>query len=128
MRALGRWIAFLLLWHLLVVCLNLTWDSRGPVWAGCLLAFSLPTIQFTWSLTTGLCIGPSRSRRKLYWIALLCSFIPLKFICLLAWLLNHFVGPSAAVTAVIIGLFVLAVETFAGIYCGMKMRHHLLDA
>lgn len=127
MNAWQRWTVFLVGWHLQVALIFFLWDEgrRMPVWTGSVLAFSLPTVQFTWSLTMGLLIGPSRKRRSWFWTTLLLSFIPLSFVRILCFLAYHFVGLYAALCCLTFCLAILFIETFMGIYFGLAWREHL---
>src|SRR5437016_3234036 len=106
MRALKRWTVGLLTWHLLIVWVYCLWDPRKnlPYWMGMLLVFSLPTVQFTWSFTVGLVLGPYRRLRRLYWSVFFLSFIPLSFVRVVCWLAYHFFGIQTALLCLVVCL------------------------
>jgi hypothetical protein len=126
MKALRRWIVWLLLWHLLIVLTYFKWDAgkQMPTWMGMLIVFSLPTVQFTWSFTVGVILGPYRRRRRLYWSVFLLSFIPLSLVRALCWLAYYFYGLRAALTCLAICLGVLFLETFAGLLYGSLLHNY----
>ena len=128
MNRIERWTACLLLWHLLVVIVFVRcWGNptQHPHWMGSLLVFSLPTVQFTWSLTVAMILGANRRRRKLYWSALLLTFIPGYFLYILCMLAYMFLGLKAALLCLAVGLTVLIGETIAGILFGNEWRSRL---
>ena len=129
MNARRRWITWLLLYHLLLGTLLLLWGSVLPTthWTGSLLAFGLPTVQFTWSFTVGLILGPSQKHRRWYWTTLLLSFIPLSFVYVLCWLAYQFLGLSIALLCFSVCLTVLLVETYAGIFYGILAYRRCQD-
>src|ERR1041384_8840496 len=98
MNALLRWIKGLLFYHAVLILAFFVVFNRpsAPNWMGSLVAFGLPTVQFTWSFTVGLVLGPRRQNRPWYWTALLLSFIPLSFVRILWFLAYHFLGLEAA--------------------------------
>jgi hypothetical protein len=128
MNRLERWAACLLLWHLLVVVVFFRcWGGSNPYphWMGSVLVFSLFTVQFTWSFTVALIVGPERRRRKRYWGVLWLSFIPLNFIYMICMLAYRFISGKAALICLGVSLIVLLAETIAGILCGNGLRARL---
>ena len=122
MVARRRWIAILVLYHLvLAATLLLHWGKPGqmPDWAGMMFAFALPTVQFTWSATIGLILGPGRRVRRWYWLSLLSCPLPLWLVYIATILAHYFVNMSLAVTCVIVGLGVVLLETAAGLFAGI---------
>ena len=122
MNARHRWIICLLLYHLIQVTFFLQWDRGVPTthWLGSLLAFALPTVQYTWSYTVGLILGPSRRYRRWFWTTLLLIFIPLSFARILCWLAYHFLGLPVAMVCGVVLLVVLLAETYSGILYGVQ--------
>src|SRR5213083_894447 len=76
-HGLGRF----LLWVHLFVCLVWLFTIRSgdgiPEWMGHVILWSILGVQFSWGLTVGLLVGPSRKRRLLLWWSLLLVFMPL---------------------------------------------------
>lgn len=124
MNAMHRWTRCLLCYHLILVAVFLLFGRLLPTthWTGCLLAFGLPTVQFTWSFTVAFILGPGRKYRRWYWSALLLAFIPLSFVRIACMLAYHFVGVPAALICLAVCLAVLILETYAGILYGV-MAH-----
>lgn len=124
MIARNRCIACLILYHLVLGILFLLWGKAVPTthWSGSLLAFGLPTVQFTWGFTLGMILGPHRKHRRWYWMALLFLPIPLDFVYIVTMLAYHFVGWEIALVCLAIGLTVVLVETVAGIVVGIDAR------
>ena len=127
MTARNRWIACLVLYHLILGSVALMWGRSLPTThlSGCLLAFGLPTVQFTWGLTLGLIIGPSRKLRKWYWGSLLFLPIPLGFTRVATWLAFHFVGFSIAAIVLVACVSVIIIETVAGVMVGVDVHSKL---
>jgi hypothetical protein len=125
MQALRRWIGGLLLYHLVLTSVFLLFGSVLPTthWSGCLLAFGVPTVQFTWGFTVGLIVGSNRNRRAWYWTSLLLCFIPLWMVRIFCFLAYHFVGLSAAIVCGTVCLAVIVLETYAGILNGI-IKHN----
>jgi len=122
MVARQRWIAFLVLYHLvLAATLIVQWGKTDSTahWPGMLFAFALPTVQFTWSATVGLILGPSRRVRRWYWLSLLFCPLPLWLVYIATILAHYFVNMSLAVTCVILGLGVVLLETAVGLFAGI---------
>lgn len=125
MHTWRRWTNCLLLYHLLLVSLFYLHGRVLPSthWTGSLLAFGLPTVQFSWCFTVGLLLGSRRKYRRWYWTMLLLSFIPLYFVRGICWLVYAFVGLSAALTCLAVCLAVLFLETYAGLLYGIQAHH-----
>jgi hypothetical protein len=121
MIARQRCIACLVLYHLILGTLFLVWGKAVPSthWSGSLLAFGLPTVQFTWGFTVGLMLGPHRRYRRWWWASLLFSPVPLSFVYIATMLAYHFVGIDLAFLCVVFGLAVIIAETIAGVIVGM---------
>jgi hypothetical protein len=121
MVARHRWIAFLVLYHLVLVMIFMLPSKGVPTnhWSDILAAFGLPTVQFTWSATVGLILGPSRRVRRWYWMSLLFSPVPLWFVSIITWLAYHFVGIDLACLCLIGGLGIVLLETVAGLFVGI---------
>jgi hypothetical protein len=92
---------------------------------GSVLVFSLFTVQFSWSLTVALMIGPERRRRKHYWSVLLLSFIPLSAVYGFCMVVYVFLGAEAAVACFLFSLAVLGFEMITGILYGNELRARL---
>jgi hypothetical protein len=121
MIARHRWIVCLVLYHLVLGTLFLLWGKAVPTthWSGCLLAFGLPTVQFTWGVTVGLILGPQRNRRRWYWMSLVFIPAPLSFVYIVTMLAYHFISLYLALVCLVVGLGIIISETVAGVIVGI---------
>src|SRR5207248_557695 len=96
--------------------------NEAPEWMLHVIVLSLIGIQFTWGVTVGLMIGPSRRRRALLWFSLLPIFLPCYVV---GWILRALVqGEGLLVTLLYLFIFsaILACETFGGVMIGAKLH------
>ena len=114
-----------LLWVHLLVCL--VWlslfrgESEPKEWMLHVILWSILGVQFTWGLTVGLLVGPSRSNRGKLWWSLLTIFMPLfpiGHLCFAIATHNLFLGLAYGT----IFAMILASETYAGIMLGAKLH------
>ena len=121
----ARRLAKPLLWMHLFVCIVLlclfrTYD--GPEWMAHVWIWSVLTIQFTWGLTVGLLVGPSRKRRPLLRWSLLLIFIPLWPMLTIVSFAMMVSGPIIALIYLLAFLIILGSETFCGVLLGAKLH------
>lgn len=123
MSARHRWIACMVLYHLVLGIVFLMWGRAVPTthWSGSLFVFGMLTVQFTWGVTLGLILGPSRKLRKWYWASLLFLPVPIGFTRILTWLAFHFVGLSIAAIVLVACVTVIIIETVAGVMVGVDL-------
>lgn len=118
------WQKPLLLLHLFV-CFVWLYALRVPTdqsnWIIHTLVLSILAIQFTWGLTVGLIVGPSRKRRPLLWWSLLTIFMPLWIYGSLLFYLFCVSGPLVALLYLAAIVAILASETYCGVLLGAKM-------
>jgi hypothetical protein len=125
MKQIRLWGKALLWLHLFVCCVWLVFfrslfygkpDPEDlPFWVFHIVAWSIMGVQFTWGLTIGLLVGPSRQRRDMLWWSLLTIFFPLKFFVFLRFLPIGIVYLAFAV-------IILACETYGGVLLGAKLH------
>ena len=123
-RKSHRWIRPLLCFHLfvLVAILALFRTSGRAEWTIHAWVLAVLAVQFTWSFTVGLIVGPSRARRRqLRWSAA-SLFIPLWPMKLAVWMLLWSAGPLVAALYAAAFAIVLGSETIAGLLLGVKMH------
>lgn len=121
MKRHARWVQTLLWMHLFVCVSYLLWHVfRAPVWAGSITVFAVLTVQFTWSFTVGLIVGPSRQRRPALLACLLLAFMPLQFVGMMTWVIGNLLNWRAAITFLIAALGVFLVELGTGLWYGME--------
>ncbi|HLK61100.1 MAG TPA: hypothetical protein VKU00_31345 [Chthonomonadaceae bacterium] len=114
-----------LLWMHLFLCvalLSLFFTHDTPEWMGHVWIWMVLTIQFTWGLTVGLIVGPSRARRSLLWWSLLLIFIPLWPMLAIVGMAMLFSGPLIALIYLLAFLIILGSETFCGVLLGAKLH------
>jgi|SRR5579871_4712886 len=114
-----------LLWLHLVVCfawLCLLREYEQPAWAGHLILWSILGVQFTWGLTVGLIVGPSRKRRSLLWWSLLTVFMPLIPLTSIVAFIGLYTNLLVALVYLGIFTMILACETFCGVLLGAKLH------
>ena len=122
----ARCLAKPLLWFHLFVCL--VWlcifrsEEGSPGWMGHVIVWSILGIQFTWGLTVGLLVGPSRSRRHLLWWSLLTIFLPLWPLSIIALFMSVYSGIFVAMLYLSTFVMILACETFCGVLLGVKLH------
>ncbi|HZO91343.1 MAG TPA: hypothetical protein VFB38_23675 [Chthonomonadaceae bacterium] len=126
MKKLRLW-SKLLLWAHLFVCLVWLYLYRNaydplPDWVLHIYILSILGIQFTWGVTVGLIVGPSRKRRPLLWWSLLLIFMPLSVIGPLIREIAIELGPFLALIYLAVFVLILACETFGGVLLGAKVH------
>ena len=121
----ARRLAKPLLWMHLIICLVLLYAIRTydtPEWMAHVWIWAVLAIQFTWGLTVGLIVGPSRKRRKLLWWSLLLVFIPLLLMLSIVMAALLFAGPLIAMLYLLAFLIILGSETLCGVILGAKLH------
>ena len=125
MGRIRRW-SKLLLWIHLFVCLVWLYlfqrSSEPPHWMLHVLLWSIIGIQFTWGLTVGLMVGPSRRCRRHLWWSLLLVFMPLYFIGTLLKAIYLYLGPYWAFGYLAFFSAMLACETYCGVMLGARIH------
>ena len=130
MVAYRRWILFLLGWHSLALFAHMIYDHKtaSPVWARIICVFAIAMLQYSWSFTVAMLLGPSRARRKWYCLTLLTWFIyyrSLQFIWIIGLI---FGGKSLAAAAVGFACFGLLIQSISGILRGNQVRAGCLNS
>lgn len=121
-----RYWAKLLLWLHLFVCL--VWlflfhaNEEPPGWMMHVFVLSILAIQFTWSFTVGLIIGPSRKRRPLLWWSLLTISMPIFFVSRIFVIMCLFMGLPIALLYLGAMVAILACETYGGVLLGVGVH------
>ena len=113
-------LGFCLIWLAVMAQINL------PQWSGHVWLLSILAVQFTWSYTAGILIGPRRKRRPLLWSCLLLAPMPLWFTWMLTRVFSMVFGPAVAAMYLAVMLLVLGAETWSGLMLGLK-HHAMLD-
>ncbi len=126
-RAMRNWSIGLLLLHLFfVIACNMSQGRlHAPVWAGAVAVFCSLMIQFTWSMTVALMLGPNRRYRRRYGLTLLLIYIPMWLVRLMVLIVAHFFGLWQGLLVLFVCLLVLAAETIGGIFVGLGLRQCL---
>ncbi len=130
MSTLRFWTKTLLWIHLLVCCVwfyLMQEYARPQVWMIHVLIWSILVIQFTWGLTVGLMVGPSRKRRPLLWFSLLTLSMPIYFVGSLLRIIFQEMGVGYALAYLAVFSAILASETFAGVMLGAKLHANAKD-
>ncbi len=92
-----------------------------------LLVIISMVVQFSWSLSVGLYVGPGTRRRPLLWASLLTIFVPMVIVrisTIIAWFIFN---PLVALGVLFASVIVLACETWAGVLQGLKLHSILRD-
>jgi len=97
-------------------------SASPPAWMIHVFLWSVLAIQFTWGLTVGLLVGPSRRTRGRLWWSLLTLPMPLWFLANVFKALWVAVGPLAASVYLTLFVAILACETFGGVVLGCRLR------
>lgn len=123
MKNARRFIKPLLWFHLFVcfVWLCLFHMDESHEWMFHVAILSILAIQFTWGLTVGLIVGPSRARRSLLWWSLLTIFLPLWPISGIVLFVSAFEGPLIGLLYLLAFGIILGCETFSGVLLGVKL-------
>ena len=122
------WSKAMLGLHLFVCCVWLylfRTIEQPPNWTIHIFALSLLVIQFTWGVTVGLTVGPSRKRRPLLWWSLMTAFMPLLFISSIVYTLLYELGWFGALLYFAAFLTILASETYTGVMLGVRWHSEL---
>lgn len=120
-----------LLWVHLFVCVVWLYlfraTSEPPGWTVHVFMWSILGIQFTWGLTIGLIVGPSRKRRSLLWASLLTVFMPLWFFSQIVRVIFIIGGPILALVYLALFITILTCETYCGVLLGAKLHSESQD-
>ena len=124
-----RRLSKLLLWCHLFVCAVWLYlfqtQTEPPHWMIHVFLWSIIGVQFTWGLTVGLMVGPSRRCRGHLWWRLLLVFMPLYFIGTILKAIYLYLGPMVALGYLGVFSAVLACETFCGVMLGARIHSEL---
>ena len=119
-----RLIKPLLYFHLFVclVWLSLFHTNEIHPWMSHVVILSILAIQFTWSLTVGLIVGPDKARRSLLWWSLLTVFMPLSVIHWIVLAVAFSQGILIGLIYLLAFVLILGCETFCGVLMGVKLH------
>ena len=92
-------------------------------WASHVILLSILAIQFTWSFTVGLTVGPEKSKRSNLWWSLLTLFMPLCFFGPLSMAIFFYVHPILGLLYLSTFVMILSCETYCGVLLGAKIHN-----
>ena len=121
-RGLGKILLFVHLFVCMVWLAIFHWDGNSNDWMIHVFVWSIMGVQFTWGLTVGLLVGPSRQNRSKLWWSLLLVFMPLFPVGNLVFFMALAGYPILALVYLGFFVMILACETYCGVLLGAKMH------